>query len=64
MAVSLTVRRLADSSRSLVLLEPVTRSLGRASLSLEGLVTGLDQGAEALFQVERHCSFLCGLKKI
>ena len=53
MAVSLTVRRLADSSRSLVLLEPVTRSLGRLTVSLEGLVTGLDQGAEALFQVEK-----------
>ena len=43
--------RLADSSRQMVLLEPVTRSVARLEVSQDGNITAADQGAEVLFQV-------------
>jgi len=49
-SVSMTLRPLADSSRVLVFLETVNKTVGRLELDGEGLITHVDQGAEVVFQ--------------
>ena len=49
-AASLTVRTLPDPARVMVLLEPVTRSVGHLTTCSGGAITSMDQGAELLFQ--------------
>ena len=48
--VSLNIRQLPDSSRYMVYIEPVTRTLGFIDIDREGVVTDVDTECETIFQ--------------
>ena len=49
-AVSLNIRQLPDSSRYMVYLEPVQRTVGFIDIDSDGAIVGVDANIEAIFQ--------------